>query len=239
MYAMVFLCLVSVYPVTVAQQAQPVAIVIAATEATVRGASLSSGSTVFSDELLVVGGRGYLSLQARRTQIHAGPTSTLRLLASTGKLQLELRGGTVDYSLHGPADPASIRVGDVQLVPIQAEGVATGQVRVLSNCATFVRVSKGSMRVSSENEEFVLQDGQSRLVLARAGVDYQDSPSKTSTGVNRLPPEFHQERKNTACGDNPIKPPADFGRGTKIKAAIAGGVIARVLWLAFESPDRP
>src|SRR5215472_15634820 len=81
-----------------AQQLEPAAVVTLAAHASVGITSVSSGSTIFSGDVLKTDPDGQLQFRSGSTQFALEPDSSARIFKANGRIIIELSQGAVTYS---------------------------------------------------------------------------------------------------------------------------------------------
>ena len=154
-------------PVCVSQETAA-GIVLQANHTQLANASVSSGASVFSGDLLVTDEQGQVQVQVGRVKVVLQPSSSLRLFRSGTQAVAELERGTMNYATAGTGEELVIYALDVRLVPLRSAPTA-GQVTVVSRCevrATTQTATLTSLLARKPRRSTKLRPTPSALTLA-------------------------------------------------------------------------
>jgi hypothetical protein len=220
-------------------------VVIQANRAQIGGASLSSGASVFSGDLLVTDEEGQVQIQAGRAKVVLQPNSSLRLFRSAGQTVVELERGIINYATSGTGEELVIFALDVRLVPLRT-APATGQVTIVSRCEVRATSQTSTLDVTSGKETKTVEETKTYSVRSDFGVEYHDSWKPVPADYPDFDPNsyYHRSHSHGPCGlaDVPHQAPASAMSSTHFKigaAIVGGGVTCLILCRDFESPDKP
>ena len=219
-------------------------VVLQANHTQLANASVSSGASVFSGDLLVTDEQGQVQVQVGRVKVVLQPSSSLRLFRSGTQAVAELERGTMNYATAGTGEELVIYALDVRLVPLRSAPTA-GQVTVVSRCEVRATTQTATLDVTSGKETKTIDETKTYTVRSDFGVEYHDSWKPVPADYPDFDPNstYHRSHSHGPCGlaDVPRQAPNPPLSGHfKIAAAvIAGGVTCIVLCRDFESPDKP
>ena len=220
-------------------------VVLQANHAQLANASVSSGASVFSGDLLVTDEQGQVQVQVGRAKVVLQPSSSLRLFRSGTQAVAELERGTMNYATSGAGEELVIYALDVRLAPLRSAPTA-GQVTVVSRCEVRATSQTATLDVTSGKETKTIDETKTYTVRSDFGVEYHDSWKPVPADYPDFDPNstYHRSHSHGPCGlaDSPRQAPASAVGSSHFKigaAIIAGGVTCIVLCRAFESPDKP
>ena len=229
----------------VRSQGSSAGVVLQANHAQIAGASVSSGASVFSGDLLVTDEEGQLQVQVGRSKVVLQPSSSLRLFHSGSQSVVELERGTMNYATSGTGEELVIYALDVRLVPLRTAPTA-GQVTVVSRCEVRATTQTATLDVTSGKETKTIEETKTYSVRSDFGVEYRDSWKPVPADYPDFDPNstYHRSHSHGPCGlaDAPRQAPASaLSSGHfKIAAAIIVPVVTCIILCRdFESPDKP
>jgi len=240
------LCLMfSMQPLT-AQQAEPVGAVSNASNATVGTTPVSSGTTLFSGDLVKTGEAGRLQVQSGTTQFVFDSNSAARIFRAGDRVTVELERGSVSYSARGVSDSLTLFAQDIKFVPRSGE-LAVGTIAIVTRCEVKASTVGGTLQATSGKESKTIDPNGSYNVLSEIGVEYNDSWKPVPQEYPEYPrgAEYHHSHKHVACAEGvwqTKRGPILAGTEGHFKIVMAGAVgIATtvVLIKALESPAKP
>src|SRR5258708_39010760 len=103
------------------QQGGAVGAVSNASNATVGTTPVSSGTTLFSGDLVKTGEAGRLQVQSGATQFVFDANSAARIFRAGDRVTVELESGSVSYSAKGVSDSLTLFAQDIKVVPRGSE----------------------------------------------------------------------------------------------------------------------
>lgn len=226
-----------------AQSPDAVGILTYAEHAKTPGAALTTGTTIFSGDLVETEADGKAQLQAGSIRLTLFGDSSFRLFHSPGGLVIELERGTMAYAL-AANQTFLLYALDVRVRPIVEQGAA-GQITVVTRCDVRVTSQRGAIEVLKENEKQkgIVEDSKNESFRSLRAVDYHDTWKPIPADYPDFDPnsQYHHSHSHVAC-------PAAFQKGPALhagsatlaragEAAIVGAGIGIIVYKALESPD--
>ena len=237
------LLVLCVLPVPGLAQEPAAGVVLQASHGQVGATKVSSGTSLFSGDLVSTDDQGQVQIQAGGTKLVLQASSSIRLFRSAGQIVAELERGTVDYATSGRNEELVIYALDSRLVP-NPGAPAAGQITVVSRCELRATSRTSTLEVRSGKETKTIEESKSYSVRADFGVEYHDSWKPVPADY----PEFdansayHRSHSHGPCGLAKASKGQPRTAGSHFDAAVpvvAGVVLCVVLCREFESPDKP
>lgn len=230
----------------VAQQAEPVGSVSGANNAMAGTMLVSSGSTVFSGDLLKTGDAGRLQVQSGGMQFVLDANSAARIFRTGDREVVELERGSLSYAAKGVSENLVLFAQDIRFVP-KSSDLAVGQISIATRCEVKASVLRGTLQATSGKESKTIEPGTAYQVLSEIGVDYNDSWKPVLRDYPEYPrdADYHGSHTHVACAtgtwqsDKGPHPPWSEGPFKQVAAGTVIAVTTVVLVKALESPDKP
>jgi len=210
-----------------------------AVRAQVKQSPVSDGATIYAGEELSTdtGGLLVLSVSAAGFQLHE--SSRAFFYRSPKGPLAELRNGGITYRKDAGTDNITIVASDVRIVS-KGDGVATGQVVIVSPCEVRVTTVTGQLDVASGKETRTVEENKSYSVIPESSVfDVRKNLSPDDD-------DYHKFHSHKTCAAMPPKslegvPKGDFSPGHfLLRVGPPVGVITGIIiWKAIESPSNP
>ena len=229
----------------IAQQQTQAGVATNARNATVGTTSVSSGSTIFSGDLLKTGEQGRLQVQSGTIQFMFEASSAARIFRTGNRVIVELERGTVHYSAQGASEKLTLFAQDIKFIPAMSD-LAVGQISIVSQCEVTATAKRSTLEATSGRETRTIETNKTYRVLSEVGVDYDDSwkPVPPDYSDYSRDADYHRSHRHVACSPDTWKqrtPHQPLKEG-HFKYVAAGGVAAVtivVLIKALESPSEP
>src|SRR5215470_9176813 len=148
-------------------------VVTLANRASLAGANVTSGTTVFSGDLVTTDDDGQIQIQAGRSKISLQPQSSFRVFRAGERLVVELERGTMMY-VTPTGGELTIYALDARMLPADASG-GTGQVSIVSRCEMKATSQVSTLDVTSGKETKTIEEGKTYTVRSDFGIEYHDS----------------------------------------------------------------
>jgi hypothetical protein len=240
------LCLALWMQPLAAQQAEPVGAVSNANNALVGTTPVSSGTTIFSGDLLKTGEAGRLQVQSGTMQFVFDANSAARIFRAGDRVTVELERGSVSYSAKGVSDNLTLFAQDIKFVPRSSE-LAVGTISIVTRCEVKASAVRGTLQATSGKETKTIDQNGSYNVLSEIGVEYNDSWKPVLQEYPEYPrdAEYHHSHNHVACAEGvwqTKKGPLLAGNEGHFKIVMAGAVAvvtAVIVIKALESPAKP
>ncbi|HEX9760494.1 MAG TPA: hypothetical protein VGA40_06225 [Candidatus Acidoferrales bacterium] len=140
-----------------AAASQPLGVVLHAYSSRLSGTAAATGATLFSGDILSTGKDGGLRVRLGEQQLYLLASSSLRLDATGGAPQAQLRAGAAGFA---SADGATLSIVAADAVIRPAEGkAATGEVKLLSANEILVTSHRGALSVEWHSESITVPEG--------------------------------------------------------------------------------
>jgi hypothetical protein len=143
MLGCVFFAVIGIRTV-IAQQQTQAGVATNTRNATVGGTSVSSGSTIFSGDLLKTGEEGFLQVQSGAMHFVFEGNSAARIFRRGNRVIVELERGAVHYSAQGVSEMLTLFAQDIKFIPTMTD-LGVGQISIVSHCEVTATAKRSTL----------------------------------------------------------------------------------------------
>jgi hypothetical protein len=202
---------------------------------------VSDGASIYAGEELSTdtGGLLALSVSTAGFQLHESSRAFFYRSPKSPGPVAELRNGGITYRKEAGTDNITIVASDVRVVS-KGDGVATGQVVIVSPCEVRVTTVTGQVDVTSGKETRTVEENKSYSVIPETSVfDVRKNLSPDDD-------DYHKFHSHKTCAALPPKSLNGIPNGDispthfLLKVGVPVGVVTGIIvWKAMESPSHP
>jgi hypothetical protein len=218
-------------------QNQAAGVVLDAKGARVGESRLTSGTSLYSGEVITTESEGHAQLRILQTRFELIGESDGAFFPGANGAVAELRHGTLVVGLNNPSESFEIFASDVRIVP-KTERPVLAEIIMNATCDVQIKVMHGNLLATSGKETKSLEEGHAYDVIPEFEVHDSRNPaiSPEATGYHR-----GHEHGTCALAAKSGRPARIAGTTHFIELVSAGtaAVLIPVIWEALESPDRP
>jgi hypothetical protein len=219
-------------------QNQLVGVVLDAESAHVSKAPRTSGTSLYSADLVRTDSVGHVQLRVGQTRFQLVGQSEAAFFYGANGAVTELRHGTMVIALNFPSESFELFVSDVRIIP-EKERPVLAEVTINTPCDFRIKVVHGNLEATAGKETKTLQKGKIYEVSPEFNVNDSRSPA-ISPGT----PEYHSGHQHETCalaansGRQPYFPKRSRFAELLVVAAIGVATVV-ALREAVASPDKP
>jgi hypothetical protein len=229
-----FLAAAPFYP----RQNQLVGVVLDAESAYVSKASLTSGTSLYSADVVRTDSEGHVQLRVRQTRFQLVGQSEAAFFYGANGAVTELRHGTMVIALNFPSESFELFVSDVRIIP-KNERPVLAEVTINTPCDFRIKVVHGNLEATAGKETKTLEKDRLYDVTPEFSVDDSRNPA-----ISPDTSEYHNGHEHNTCApvaNSGAQP--HFPRKSRFAEVLVSAAISVVTILALreavESPDRP
>jgi hypothetical protein len=212
--------------------------VLQANRARVGAAEAVNGTTLFAGDELYADAGGSLRVRVKSSIVYLPADSSAQIEDWNGAAGISLARGGLDFTL-STTDLVGLRVGDLELRSTASS--SHGQVRRLNENELMISCLSGELLAVVGDESLKIPAGQTAHLLVQSG---QQVPAPAGTAKGKVEEKRTTQEKTGGNNPNPQGAGSDRSRRMKILGwwvggAIAGGIIAAVIWYNTREPASP
>jgi hypothetical protein len=215
-----------------------VGVVLDAESAHVSNGLLTSGTSLYSADVVKTESQGHVQLQVRQTRLQLTGQSEAAFFPGANGAVTELRQGTMVVALNTASESFEVFVSDVRIIP-KNERPVLAEVTMKAPCDFQIKVLHGHLEATAVKETETLDQGHTYDVTPEFYINDTRNPA-----ISPDAPEYHRGHQHTTCGlaarsgGQPHFPRKKRFAEVVVTAAVGVGTVL-VLREALESPDRP
>jgi len=218
-------------------QNQAAGVVLDAKSAHVDGSDLTSGTSLYSGDVVTSESEGHAQLRILQTRFELLGQSDGAFFPGANGAVAELRHGTLVVGLNNPSESFEIFASDVRIVP-KTERPVLAEIIMNATCDVQIKVIHGNLVATAGKETKALEEGHAYDVIPEFNVNDSRNPA-----ISPDASEYHRGHQHASCAlaAKQGQRPAVAGSSHFIEL-VGGGVIPFVILAvseALESPDRP
>ena len=201
-------------------------------------ALLTSGTSLYSADVVKTESDGHVQLRVRQTQLQLAGQSEAAFFPGANRAVTELRQGTMVVALNAASESFEVFVSDVRIIP-KNERPVLAEVTMKAPCDFQIKVMHGHLEATAGKETETLDAGHTYDVTPEFYINDSRNPA-----ISPDAPEYHRGHQHSTCGlaaksgGQPRFPRKRRFAEVVVTATIGVGTIL-VLREALESPDRP
>ncbi len=200
--------------------------VVSSRSASVRGASLTPGSTILSGDTIDVGpqGRAWITL-ARGAQVYVSENSLVSLAKTPDEIQLTVHRGGASFRT-AEKSPVEALLGDATVR--SADGLpAVGIINVRDSQSGVIAAEKGTLLITTEHDSksVTLREGEGAEVTL---VPQQDTDQEK---------EKKKKKRGAAAAGTVPGGSLTAGKAVIIAAIVGGATVGIAVWLLNREPS--
>src|ERR1700722_3429527 len=215
-----------------------VGVVLDAESAQVSNGLLTSGTSLYSADVVKTSTQGHVQLRGRQTRLQPSGQSEAVFFPGANGAITELRQGTMVIALNSVSESFEVFASDVRIIP-KNERPVLAEVTMKAPCNFQIKVMHGHLEATAAKETETLDQGHTYDVTPEFYINDTRNPA-----ISPDAPEYHPGHQHGTCGPaaksggQPRFPRKRRFAEVVVTAAISVGTIL-VLREALESPDRP
>ncbi len=218
-------------------QNQATGVVVDADGATVGGATLSTGSSVYVGDVVGTDSQGHAQLRVRQTVFQLIGESDAAFFSGPTGAVAELRHGTLLVALNNASEGFEIFASDVRIVP-KGDRPIFAQITMNSSCDLQIKVQRGTLEATTGKETKTLEEAHAYDVIPEYSVNESRNPA-----ISPEESEYHRGHEHKACALAAKLGPKPALAGSShfkiIAAAVGVGILIPILLHAGGGGEPP
>jgi len=174
-------------------QSQPVGVVLVAQSARVSKALLTSGTSLFSADIVKTESQGHVQLRLRQTRLQLARQSEAAFFPGANGAVTELRQGTMVVALNTASESFEVFVSDVRIIP-KNERPVLAEVTMKAPYDFQIKVMHGHLEATAGKETETLDEGHAYDVTPEFYINDSCNPA-----ISPDAPEYHRGHQHSTC----------------------------------------
>jgi hypothetical protein len=215
-----------------------VGVVLDAESAHVSNGPLTTGTSLYSADVVKTESQGHVQLRVRQTRLQLAGQSEAAFFPGANGAVTEVRQGTMVVALNTASESFEVFVSDVRIIP-KNERPVLAEVTMKAPCDFQIKVLHGHLEATAAKETETLDQGHTYDVTPEFYINDTRNPA-----ISPDAPEYHRGHQHSTCGlaaksGNQPRFPTKRRFAELVVTGAAGVGTIVVLREALESPDRP
>lgn len=157
-------------------QNQTVGVVLDAESAHISGGLLTSGTSLYSADVVKTESQGQVQLRVRQTRLQLAGQSEATFFPGANGAVTELRQGTMVVALNTASESFEVFVSDVRIIP-KIERPVLAEVTMKAPCDFQIKVMHGHLQATAAKETETLDEGHTYDVTPEFYIDDTRNPA--------------------------------------------------------------
>jgi len=175
-------------------QNQTVGVVLDAESAHVSNGLLTSGTSLYSADVVKTESQGHVQLRVRQTRLQLAGQSEAVFFPGANGAVMELRQGTLVVALNTASESFEVFVSDVRIIP-KNERPVLAEITMKAPCDFQIKVMHGHLEATAAKETEKLDQGHTYDVTPEFYINDTRNPA-----ISPNASEYHRGHQHSTCG---------------------------------------